>query len=174
VTWLEFWEFTSADWAGLQFLALVVAAGFAFYEAREARKLRRAQAEPFVVADFEVDDDQRVFIVISNIGATVAENVRCTFDPEPRSSLEANLDLVPLRETKAFTTGIASLPPGKRFRAFFDLFTSRDRHELPDEYKVSMTFDAPALKETGLKTSAVLDLGVYWNLLVVDVRPRSA
>jgi hypothetical protein len=86
VNWLEFWEFTSADWAGLQFLALVVAACFAFYEAREARKLRRAQAEPFVVADLEVDDDQQAYIVVSNIGATVAENVRFNFNPEPQSS----------------------------------------------------------------------------------------
>jgi hypothetical protein len=37
-----------------------------------------------------------------------------------------------------------------------------------------MTFDAPALKEKGLTTRAVLDLGVYWNLLVVEPRPRSA
>jgi hypothetical protein len=144
------------------------------YEAREARKLRRAQAEPFLIADLDVDDDQRVYIVISNIGATMAENVRFTFDPEPRSSLDAKHGVVPLRETKAFTTGIASLPPGKRFRAFFDLLYSRDRDELPDEYKVSMTFDAPALKEKGLTTRAVLDLGVYWNLLVVEPRPRSA
>jgi hypothetical protein len=146
VDWLEFWNYGSATWAGLQFAALVVAAGFAFYEAHQARMLRQAQAEPFVVAELEVSDDQQVHIVIANLGTTIAENVKLTFSPELKSSLEGKRELgvVPLRETKAFTDGIPSLPPGKRFPALFDVLYSRSRDTLPDVYEVSITYDAPA------------------------------
>jgi hypothetical protein len=172
VDWLEFWNYGSATWAGLQFAALVVAAAFAFYEANQARKLRQAQAEPFVVADLEVSDDQKIHIVIENLGTTMAENVKLAFDPELRSSLEGKRDIIfPLRETKAFTDGIPSLPPGRRFRAFFDVFYSRNRDVFPDVYKVSITYDAPALGKKNLKRTTVLDLGIYWNLIIMQPAP---
>jgi hypothetical protein len=103
-------------------------------------------AEPFVVAELEVSDDQQVHIVIANLGTTIAENVKLTFSPELKSSLEGKRELgvVPLRETKAFTDGIPSLPPGKRFPALFDVLYSRSRDTLPDVYEVSITYDAPA------------------------------
>jgi hypothetical protein len=54
--WLRFWDYTAADWADLQLLVLVVAAIVAWRQVKEARRLREAQAQPFVVVDFEVEE----------------------------------------------------------------------------------------------------------------------
>jgi hypothetical protein len=166
--WLRFWEWTSATWSGLQFVALVVAAGFALYEARQARALRRAQAAPFIVVDVDVDDRQQTFIVIANTGNTVAENVRLKFDPELRSSWDEKPNLVPLRKTKAFAIGIAALGPGKQFRAFYDTLFARERETFPSEHIVAIRYDAPALKEKNLPRTTAIDLGIYWDLLIPE------
>jgi hypothetical protein len=83
-------------------------------------------------------------------------------------------NLVPLRDTKAFISGIASLPPGKRFRAFFDVLFARNRDALPDVYEVSITYDAPALGERNLEHTTTLDLGIYWNLLIAERKRRQS
>jgi hypothetical protein len=163
--WIEFWHYTAADWAGLQFLVLAVAAIVALIQASEARRLREAQAEPFVVVDFDADEDFLI-LVISNIGTTMAENVRLTFKPELRSSWDDKDALTPLRDTRAFKEGISSLAPGKRFRAYFDSLFERSSDVLPDAYHVSIAFDAPALKKR-LTREVALDLGIYRNLNLV-------
>lgn len=68
--WLSPWDWTATDWAGVQCIVLIVAAFIAFRQVREARRLREAQAQPFVVVDFEADQQtQAIYIVISNAGA---------------------------------------------------------------------------------------------------------
>lgn len=69
------WEWTSADWAGIQALILVVAGGIALWQVTEARKLRLERSRPFVVLDLEIHQTIAEFI-IKNIGTTLARNVR--------------------------------------------------------------------------------------------------
>jgi len=52
--WLRFWEYTTADWAGLQFAVLVIAALVALRQVREARAQREQQGRPFVVMTLDV------------------------------------------------------------------------------------------------------------------------
>jgi hypothetical protein len=132
---------------------------------REARRLREAQAQPFVVVDFEADQQtQAVYIVISNVGSTMARDVHMTFDPPLTSSLDSNPNVVPPRELKPLSEGIASLPPGKQIRVMFDMFTQRAADAYPDVYDVHVRFRAPALKRR-MSDDTMLDLGVYRNVL---------
>jgi hypothetical protein len=149
---------------------LVIAAVVAARQVKEARRLREAQAQPFVVVDLVVEEPryQEIFVVISNIGGTMARNVHLKFDPELTSSLDSK-GVTPPRELKPLRDGIPSLPPGKEIRVMFDIFTQRDAARFPDVYEVEISFDAPALKRN-LKDHSVLDLGVYRNVLHGDRR----
>lgn len=164
--WIRLWDFTQADWAGLTFLVLVIAAAVALWQVHEARRLREEQAKPFVVVDFEVEQGgaQQIYVVISNIGRTMAEDVRLTFEPEFTSSFDSDENVVSPRELKPMREGIPSLPPQKRISLLVDVFTARDAKIYPDLYRVQVTFKAPALRREE-RTGFVLDLGVYRNVL---------
>jgi hypothetical protein len=60
----------------------------AWRQVREARRLREQQTRPFVVIDFEVAQNAIVFLPISNIGTTLARDVR--FEIEPRLKLDGH------------------------------------------------------------------------------------
>jgi hypothetical protein len=163
--WIRFWEYSSADWTGLQFVVLVIAAVLGFRQVREARQLREAQAEPFVVVDFDVaPGSQQIYLVISNIGKTAARDVRLRFDPELTSSFDDDPGIVAPRDLKPFREGIPSLPPRKRLPLMLDIFPKRKPDEMPDVYRVHVEFYAPALKKR-LEDDSVIDLGIYRNAL---------
>lgn len=152
---------------GAQLLVLVVAAAVAWRQVAEARRLREAQAQPFVVVDFEIERRTEINIVISNIGGTMARDVRLTFTPDLTSSLDSKPSVVSPAKLKPLREGIPSLPPGKRIVVLFDLFTERDEQKFPDEYRVAILFDAPAIGQR-LTDESILDLGVYRNVLVAE------
>jgi hypothetical protein len=163
--WLSPWDWTAADWAGVQCFILIVAAWIAFRQVSEARRLREAQAQPFVVVDFEVEErQQKIYVAISNLGTTMARDVRLTFEPELTSSFDSDPGVVPPRELKLFSDGVPSLPPGKRIRALLDIFTERDVSAYPDLYRVHITFHSPVLGRD-FDDDTVLDLGLYRNVL---------
>lgn len=167
--WLSPWAWTATDWAGIQAVVLAIAAGVAIWQVWEARRLRRAQARPFVVVDFEAESQQQINIVIANLGSTMARDVRLTFEPELTSSLDSRPTIVRPADLKAIKEGISTLPPGKRVVIMLDLFHQRDAETYPDLYRVHATFYAPALKQH-LGEDFVLDLGLYRNVLQVNRR----
>jgi hypothetical protein len=162
--WLRFWDYTSADWSGLQFLVLVVAALVALWQVREARRIRVAQAQPFVIVDLEIRRGDEIYLVISNIGGTIARNVRLDFDPILTSTLDEKEGLTPPRDLKPLGDVIPSLPPGKRIAMLFDIFHQRDPAKYPDLYNVTARFYAAALKRH-VTDDGVIDLGVYRNAI---------
>jgi hypothetical protein len=138
---------TATDWAGVQAIVLSVAAAVAIWQVWEARRLRRAQAQPFVVVDFEVlEAQQQIYIVISNIGTTTARDVQLRFEPPLSSSFDSKPNITPPRELKPLSDRIPSLPPGKQIRVLFDIFTERGEAAYPDVFRAEITFYSPALK----------------------------
>jgi hypothetical protein len=120
--------------------------------------------------DFEVEQStQAIYIVISNIGATMARDVRLEFEPGLSSSLDSRGDITSPSDLKPLRDGIPSLPPGKRLPVMFDMFTQRAEAIYPDVYRVTITFYAPALKHE-LRDESVLDLGMYRNVLHANRR----
>jgi hypothetical protein len=138
VDWLRFWDYTTADWAGLQFAVLVAAALVALRQVREARRLRVERSRPFVIIDLVAWQTIAEF-EITNIGTTIARDVRFEFDPPLHSSRD-NESSVPLAKTNLFKHGIRSLAPGKEVVALFDQLPQRIEQGLPDDYEVTVSY----------------------------------
>lgn len=135
--WLEptWWtpERIVAAGAVVQALVLLAAAAFAASQVREARRLRLAQAQPYVVVSLELDPQspQLVNLVIANLGTTVAKDISVKFDPSLTSSMDGlGRDR---RSTWApLTRGIATLAPGQRLVHLFDSLMSRYAVDAPN------------------------------------------
>jgi hypothetical protein len=143
---------------GGQLLLLVVAAVYARSQLSEARELRDAQIRPFVVID--LDSPQRPFVelVVKNIGTTMARDVRFDFDPVPASTMKRTS----LDHLKMYSEGIATLPPGKEIRTLFDNAITRFKAELPDVYRVQVSYKDHEGRRS-FEESIDLDFGIYWN-----------
>ena len=142
LSWLEWWtaERVVAVATMGQLLVLVAAALFARAQVREARELRKDEARPYVVVDFEPDRVPFVNLVVANLGRTMARNVRVDLDPPLESSVYRS-GPVPLARFKLFSEGIPSLAPGKRIVLLFDQMYDRAELELPDSYRVRLTYE---------------------------------
>ena len=138
----------AAGWHAEQWSALgvvvtaiiaVVAAVFAFFQLREARRLREAQARPFVIVDVQTSHAiARVLnLVVENIGRTLARNVRFSFLP-PLTTTMKGYDIA---NTVLVREGIAMLPPGRRMEYLFDESVARHKQQLPSRYEVVVDYD---------------------------------
>jgi len=110
----------------LQALLLMVAAGVAWVQTREARRLRKAQAQPYVLVSLESEPQSPhlVNLIIQNYGSTAARDISVRFEPQLRSSLETaggeRAD-----EWSALKQGVPTLVPGQRLSHLFDSLISR-------------------------------------------------
>jgi hypothetical protein len=156
--WLSPWTWSSSDWAGLTFAVIVVGLVVAWRQVKESQRLREEQARPFVIIDFH-PSRTTIELTISNVGATLARDVKFEFDPP----LTTTHDSTPLRgnlmELNLFKNGIPSLAPAKEVKLFFDQFPSRIEQELPMTYDVQVSYRDPAGKKYSEPT--VLDLAMY-------------
>jgi hypothetical protein len=139
------WHWTSATWAGLTFVVLTAAALIGWWQVRESRRLREAQARPFVIVDLEVGTTIAE-LKITNIGRMLARDVSFRFEPRIQSSWDSDPGQTPLAETNLLTKGIPSLPPGKVIRTLFDRIPDRLEEGLPDDYEVEVTYRGPFRK----------------------------
>ena len=61
---------------------------FIWIQVRQGKQLREDETRPFVVVDFDVFSHREfIFLTVTNMGKTLARNVRLQFDPPLRSSL---------------------------------------------------------------------------------------
>ncbi len=159
------WSWGPEEWTAV---GTVVTAGIAaaaaivaYFQLRQARQLREDQARPFVVVDIVPSEvDLHVLdLVIENVGNTVAQDVRLSFDPPLASSL-ADYDLagsVLIRE------GIPTMPPRRRIEFLFDISHQRLNTDLPKRYDVGVNYtDA---RGNPVETSRyTLDIGFLFGL----------
>jgi hypothetical protein len=153
--------------AAATLFVIASAAIIAWRQLREARRLRRERNRPFVVVDFEREKATRgIKLKVTNIGTSMARNIRIDFTPPLKSSTSPP---VPFSELKMFREGIPTLPPGKVIETLFDVSVLRwpRREELPDVYEARVTYTDDTGKRP-FNDSMTLDLGVYWNLTWVD------
>ena len=159
----DFESWDAASWsamaAWMNVGILLVAALFAWWQVREARKLRGDQARPFVVIDFEPEPySPFVDLVIENLGKTVARNVRFSFDRplEASTKHQGSLSDMPLLKD-----GISTFPPGKRISSFFDSWLDR-KDEHADRYTVTINYEDD--RHNRFEERHVLDLTIYKGL----------
>lgn len=142
----------AAAWATVALY--VVLAVYAVRQVGEARRLREAQVRPFVVVHFEVD--WLTEIVVENVGVTVAQDVKISFDPPLESTMQRPWAW---EESTLFTDGIPTLPPNKRITVFFDSIIERYESEMPLSYTATVTYRGAG--KQNFNERHVLDLGLY-------------
>ncbi len=139
----------------ISIIAVIVAAAAAYFARQQARfardqadaatrqtelqqQLQRDAAQPYVWADFRLDERNGVIlvVVVQNDGPTVATDVRVVFDP-PLEGTEPNRTLPdPARV-------IPSMPPGRRLVWHLDAAPDRFASALPLRYVVTITGRGP-------------------------------
>lgn len=147
-----------------QLIVVIVAAVFAWRQVSEARELREQQIRPFVVVDFDVETDTNVYFQVSNLGASLARDVRIVIDPPLESAIDTDVGSL-----KMLTEGIATLAPGKVYRSFFDMGFRRAETDLPMNHVATVTY----ADETGrrhFKETLNLDLDQYMNMKFIQKR----
>ncbi|HEV8598287.1 MAG TPA: hypothetical protein VGQ69_02915 [Gemmatimonadales bacterium] len=143
-------------WAAWATVTIYIVLGiFAWIQVLQARKLRKEQARPFVVVDFEAGF--LVYLTVENIGRTMARDVTIRFDKPLESTLSRPREI---DETPLFREPIPTLPPGKKIRVLFDSYVARFEASLPLTYDVMLRYKGP----TGRKEwehPYRLDLNMY-------------
>ena len=138
----------AATWtAAGTWAAVLIALGagcVAWTQVREARRLREAQAQPYIVVALE-PDAANPFVVnlrVENIGQTLARDVRFTFDPPLESAMDAAADDEHgLADSSLVTDGIPTMPPGMKIERMFDVVTYWENGEPPvRRYDVEVTY----------------------------------
>ena len=142
--WLSRWPDT-ASWvaAASTLLTLAVAVVAAFYaksQVDHARNERRDRDRPFVTVSIQPSHSIVANIVIKNEGATLAKDVRLSFDPAWESS---DPKRTKIRDSKIFREGIPNLVPGQEIRIFADMFPDRYKTDLPTSYRVEVGCEGP-------------------------------
>ena len=149
---------TPADWEAAGTLATAAIAALAgivaWRQLREARHLRREQAQPYVVcyAERTPGHDQGLDIVIRNFGTTVARDVTLEVTPPIMRSGHAGRP----PERVRLPVALPVLVPGQEWRTWWDLGSNRvdtdlvGRHDVVVSYKDSQGKRLPA-------TPSVLD-----------------
>jgi hypothetical protein len=160
VPWTDEWQvFLLAG----QLLVLVAAAIFAWRQVEEARELRNEQNRPFVVVDFDVDGGYLIYLEVMNLGTSLARDVKIEIDPPLESAID-----IEIGKLKMLNEGIATLAPGKKYRAFFDMGFRRheDPSDLPMNYiaKVSYTDEK---RKRPFEETLNLDLDQYMEIQTV-------
>jgi len=155
------WGRDAAAWTALAAWATVgiyLALGiFAWIQVLQARRLRQEQARLFVVVDFE-PARELFFLVIQNIGRTVARNVVISFDKPLTRSFEGSVEL---DEAPLFREPIPFLAPGKRIRVAFDTLPRRQERGLPLAYEATLSYEGPTGRKYGKGERYRLDMGMY-------------
>lgn len=129
-------EVSAAAAVGGLVVALVVA-GFAWVQLRQAKRLREEKARPYVIVDIDFRGTG-VSIVIQNIGATPAYDVRVGFDKTLETTMTRRK---PLEDVAAFKRPIPMIAPGRTIQVPFDRMPDRlKRHDLPTEYVATVEY----------------------------------
>lgn len=151
-----FWLMVGALAGCSSVVVFAAAAIVAYRQLHEARVLRRAQVRPFVVIDFHPMPSSIVNLKISNIGSTMARNIRFTFD---RPLTTTRGDQWNLMELQIFRSDIKSLAPGRVIEFLFDTWIGRD--EKDDRYQVTVEYAGEGRRR--FRDPIDLDLGVFRN-----------
>jgi hypothetical protein len=150
-------QYTAAGtWA--TFVVLLVTAIYAVRQVQAAEKLRRDQARPYVVPSIDVEQRTIFMLKVENVGKTPAHNIELRFDVPPRSEMR---DLENLR---MLTEAIPTMPPGQRFRAYWEssltVFDDKKPYPHPLSYRVTVIYEDHQGRVYGPEPY-VLDFRVY-------------
>lgn len=162
VTWTDEWQ---VYLVAAQLGVLLIAALVAGWQVLEARRLRLERNRPFVVVDFDIDMSKGylIFFEVANTGTSLARDVQIGVEPPLESAIDIDVG-----KLKMLNEGIATLPPGKKLRTFFDMSFRRneDRPDLPMTYTATVHY-ADEKRTREFTETYDLDLDQYMNMQFV-------
>jgi len=153
-----------ATWVGA---CVALAAGIAVAtigrsQLAEARRLRREQAQPYVVVFAQESDSGpwNIDLVIKNFGETAATDVRVTFSaPLDSAVLRTPPSHSPIKTPEV----IPVLVPGQEWRTFWDSTQARDEaKDLPQRYTATVVFSDSHRRPVDAHYEFVID----WQVLL--------
>jgi hypothetical protein len=150
------WMMVGALAAAASALIVLAAALVALYQLREAQKLRKDQTRPFVVIEFRVEATSLIYLRITNLGSTMAREVKFSVDPP----LKTAGDRWDVMEVGIFRSGIKALAPGRVIEFLFDTWIGRD--QINDRHEVKITYQDN--EGAHYADEMDLDLGVYRDM----------
>jgi hypothetical protein len=164
------WHWSPDVWTAIGTIGLVlvavVAAAFAYFQLREARRLRREQAQPNVAVftDDSGHEQHQIDLVIKNFGLTPATDVRVKIDPSPQS---ANLRGSNAQDYLKVPEVIPTLVPGQEWRCYWDFTQALAAAEdLPREYTATVSFKDSRGNQIKPEFTFLID----WNTLFAQNR----
>ena len=162
MTWTDEWQ---VYLVAAQLGVLLIAALVAGWQVLEARRLRLERNRPFVVVDFDIDMSKGylIFFEVANTGTSLARDVQIGVEPPLESAIDIDVG-----KLKMLNEGIATLPPGKKLRTFFDMSFRRneDRPDLPMTYTATVHY-ADEKRTREFTETYDLDLDQYMNMQFV-------
>jgi hypothetical protein len=168
-----FWGLSALGW---QALSTVVAAGafivaliVGYFQLRSARKTRLEQSRPYIVVDLVPGfaSPKLIDMVITNIGATPAYDLRVKFDPPPERARE-DVPEFKLRNARILNKPTPMMAPKREFRMFFDNSIDRYASDLPMSFTVTTTYqDSHRTRYTEVTT---LDFDVHRGAMYTEVK----
>jgi len=115
-------------------LAYVIAT---FLTLKEIKRQREQSARPYVIVDFIIDKDAIfMYLIIKNIGNTMAQNIKITEVPVFVQSFHFEE-----YNPKNFKDGLKFLPPGKQVDTFYDSLVDYCGKKLPMSYTVTVSYE---------------------------------
>jgi hypothetical protein len=125
------------------------------------KEARDQEVAPYIVAYFDLPFSEHViYLVIKNVGKTLATKVRVEFEPKLIGSQEEDFSTLPL-----IKDGIGSLPPESEIRTFFDTTMSvfGDQNKRPLTYRAKIRYFG-GIKESERISEQILDLSAHKGL----------
>jgi hypothetical protein len=143
-------------------IAGVIAATFAVLQLRDARRVRREQSAPYVVArlDHSEASHKLVDLVVKNYGTTTAYDIRLQVDPPMIRTTDHDQPDFAFMESKAIATGVAMLVPGQEIRIFFDSLPERAITSMPNQFQIRVRARDSRKREL---EEGLFDVDASWN-----------
>lgn len=126
------------------------------YLSLEEMKVAREQdTAPHIIVYFDVEPNSSfIFLVIKNVGHSIAEDIHIKTTPSLRNSSGDDIGKI-----SVFTKGIKSLSPNTEIRTFFDsgptLFKKQENLDIPLTYNVEIDFSRTDVVSS-LQTSSTM------------------
>lgn len=125
----------------------------------EMKISREKESEPYVIVYFDIPVGKNIiYLVVKNIGKTIATNVKISFEPGLIGGRLSEYCCTYFRDNI-----IPSLPPNFEIRPVFDNFLEYLSSDHPMRYKVNIEYQYP---DVGIqkRDEYILDLNLYRSM----------
>jgi len=171
--------------AGVQVITLIVIVVYTVYTAKmassartsaeaanntikEMKRAREQENAPYIVVYFDIPKNKHlIYLVIKNVGKSIATDVKLTFTPPLSSYVFKGINDAPL-----IKDGLLSLPPNYELRTLFDGIIQRfGDKSFPMTYTAEISYADGIVKERRSSIQTI-DLSMFYGLMKVNEKDQ--